>query len=1096
MKKLVFLALAATVISSSPLWGQETCKSLNDSLEFYMKTNKFTDAGRISERILTVCEKEVGKEHLDYANALSNVAQILMYSRRDSKNALILLLNADTIFIKNGATATKDYGALKGAIGGACLNIGDLPQAEKYCREALRLAIETSDSTNLGNRYNSLGVVLYQEGKYDEAFPLIENALQLLATQKSKTDPTYLISALNYALMLSQTGKNQAQYEIMKEVFPVADTIFADHPYRGMFWVMWGEANLSTSRYANALRILEQARQIQLAVFGNQHFEYARASDALARALRQVGQYSRALPMQKEAVDLLEKFVGPTNQATLGSIGNLIVSYVETGEVEKAFTLYERILRELKSQFGEKHLDYLSQQNNYSGFLYETGFLQKSEDEAREFEKNYRESFDTLAVSYARILGNLGVICAEKKQLDSALMLQTRALRVYEKVLGKGSYEYAITLYGLSCDFQQTGRIDTAIILAKQAIALLRENGMGDTPIAARILMHLVEISSSQREYNAALGYVREALSSLQKSTGTSNTDYPIVIGREGRVYEFAGRIPEAFASFRESVLLSQEQIAQTAGIYSYGGDEAFAQRIMPVFENFAGFAHRHSEYRKKSAGILYDNALTLDFLLLQQSRSATAAARSSENPVVSKQVRDWNDLKQLWAFQSNLPPGKRQYNLDSLNREIGHIEESLTANFIPLKKARLKVSWQKVQGVLASDETAIQFISFPASESTGAEIVYYALVLRPGYDRPKMVYLCRENELTALLDQKPGSAKGLINKLYPYSIEDWPENMRYSRFYSLLWRPLEKLLKGTRHIYYAPSGQLHRIAFPAIVKKPGDVLADHFDLRYVASTRDLVLHDDSLPGKVIRTAEVFGGIRYETDSIAMSRTRERSSPGFLPATLLEMYWVDSLLRAHGVRSDTFSGYDAREEQIKRYNTDTLRSPDLLHIGTHGYYFPVLERKNISGESGYKWADNPMFRSYLLMAGGLNAHRGKMPLGGFDDGLLSAYEIASLNLTGTQLVVLSACQTGLGDLHSNEGVYGLQRAFKIAGAHHLLVSLWKVDDDATQVFMQRFYTYWIADNQDVRVAYRKAQQWMRQQKDYSDPYFWAGFVLI
>ena len=1095
-RQLVFFTLFMVVLSFSPVRAQEDCKSLNDSLELYTKTQQFPEAEKISERILSVCEKDVGREHLDYAGALNNVAQILMYRKGDYPNALRMLLKADSIFVKNGATATKDYGALKGTIGGAFLYFGDYAQAEKACREALGIAIATSDSTNLGNRHNSLGVVLFQQGKYDEASAHIDTALSMLERQYSKAGYLYLVSALNYAVMLYNVGKYEPEYRIMKSIFPAADAVFANHPYRGMFWVMWGHANLMTGRHADALRILEQARQIQLNVFGNQHFEYGRALGVLAMTLRQIGQYSKALPMQEEAVNLLKKSAGPLNQATLTSVGNLIILYVETGEIEKAFTLYEQILRDIKSQFGVKHLDYLTQQSNYSSFLHETGFVQKAEAETNEAEKNYRAAFDTLSVNYGRILGNLGVLYAEKKQLDSAVMFQTRALRIFENAAGKETLEYASALHGLSYDFQQMGKLDTTIGLAKQAMEILRKNGMGDTPLAARILMSLVEVSCSRHEYAIAMGYVAEALSVVEKSTGLSSRDYPVIIGRKGRVHEFAGQIPEAFASFRESVLLSRERISQVAGIYSYGGEEAFALQVQPVFENFAGFAHRHSEYRKESAGILYDNALALDFLLLQQTRSAIEAARSSGDPLLAAQVREWNDLKQLWAFQSNLPAGKRQYKLDSLSGEIERLERRMTASFLPLKQARDRVSWQNVQSALAPDEAAIQFINFPADEPTGSEIVYYALLLRPGYERPKMVYLCREAELEALFDQKPGSEKGMINRLYPYSAEEWRGKEQYSRLYSLLWEPVKKHLRGTRRIYYAPSGQLYRIAFPAIVKKPGDILADHFDLQYVASTRDLVWRGDSLRGSDIHTAQVFGGIIYATDSLAMVRASERSEPGFLPATLREMRWVDSLLRAHGIQSDTFSGYRAGEGRIKRFCTDTLRSPDLLHIGTHGYYFPVPAKKPATGRSGYKWADNPMFRSYLLMAGGLNAHTGEPPVGGFDDGLLSAYEIASLNLTGTRLVVLSACETGLGDLRNNEGVYGLQRAFKIAGVRHMLVSLWKVGDTPTEVFMRQFYRYWIAEGRDIRVAFRQAQEWMRQQNDYRDPYFWAGFVLI
>ena len=1085
--RLVFLALFVGFLALSSVCGQGDCRSLNDSVTLYVNTGRFAEAENISERLLTVCEIEVGNKHLDYANALISVAQILMYRKGDFKNALALLLNADTIFIKNEATGTKDYGALMGTIGAAYLYLGDYAGAEKSCREALDLAISTSDSTNLGNRCNSLGVVLFQLAKYDEALPLIEKALILLEKQKSKSSLNYLVSALNYGMMLQKAGKYQNQYELMKEVIPIADTVLAGHPYRGIFWVVWGEANLFTSRYTEALNILEEAKEIQFKALGDQHFEYGRALNSLATALRQVGQYNKALPMQEEAVSLFEKFVGLSNQTTLIGVGNLAILYIEMGEVDKAFTLFERILQEMKAQFGEKNFDYINQQINYTSFLYENGFSQKAAAEARELEKTYRTGYDTVSVSYGRILDALGVTYNSLKRPDSALIFQTRALQVYEKTLGENSFEYTTTLYGLSCAFQQLGKIDTAVAIAKHAIEKMKQNGGGNNPTASRILMHLVELSCTQHQYSTALAYAGEALSLSQKGAGIYSKDHPVIIGRIGRVNEFAGRLSEAFASFQQSVLLSQERIAQIAGIYSYGGEEAFAQQMLPVFENFAGFTHRHPKYQKKSSGILYDNALTLNYLLLQQSRSAIQAARSSTDTAVVNQVRKWNDLKQLWAYQSNLP--KPKYNLDSLNHEIERLEQRLISNFLPLKRAHQKISWQKEQAALAPDEAAIQFITFPVDETEGSSIVYYALLLRPGYSHPKMVYLFQENQLVDILDQKPSSAKGMINRLYPYSLDQWSSKQRYSKLYNLVWRPLEKYMNGARRIFYSPSGELFRVSFPAIVKKPGDILADHFDLQYTANMRDLVLHDDTLLGEDIHTAQIFGGIRYETDS-------SRSTPGFLPATLREMRWLDSLLRAHSIQVDTFSGYNAYEGRIKRYCTDTLRSPHLLHIGTHGYYFRASEKKNSSDEPGLKWADNPMFRSYLLMAGGLNTHLGKMPLRGFEDGLLSAYEIASLNLTGTHLVVLSACQSGLGDLVGNEGVYGLQRAFKIAGVRHLLVSLWKVDDDATQVFMEQFYIHWIENKQNIHVAFRQAQQWMRAQQAYKDPYYWAAFVLI
>lgn len=387
---------------------------------------------------------------------------------------------------------------------------------------------------------------------------------------------------------------------------------------------------------------------------------------------------------------------------------------------------------------------------------------------------------------------------------------------------------------------------------------------------------------------------------------------------------------------------------------------------------------------------------------------------------------------------------------------------------------------------------------------------MYTALLLRPGDKQPLFISLFEEKQLAALF-QKTGDDAATIKETYQTDPIRF-KGEQTSRLYNLLWKPLEKHLRGVKKIYYSPSGMLHQVAFPAIAKKPGELLADRYDLEYVASTRELVIGREALPGDSahVHTAAVFGGIRYETDTtlLAMSdhkiecstcpRGGDRSQPQFLPGSLAEMRALAALFAARGVACDTFSGYSALEAEVKNLASDTLRrSPDVLHLSTHGYFYPdpKAARDSAAYDAPFKWADNPLFRSYLLMAGGLNAHLGKLSLGSYDDGILSAYEIAPLNLSNTKLVVLSACQTGLGDVRGSEGVYGLQRAFKMAGVERLLVTLWQVDDRATAAFMQAFYAKWLT-GMDIRAAFRQAQADIRATPGWEDPYFWAGFVLM
>ncbi|MDV7396359.1 CHAT domain-containing protein, partial [Arthrospira platensis SPKY1] len=144
----------------------------------------------------------------------------------------------------------------------------------------------------------------------------------------------------------------------------------------------------------------------------------------------------------------------------------------------------------------------------------------------------------------------------------------------------------------------------------------------------------------------------------------------------------------------------------------------------------------------------------------------------------------------------------------------------------------------------------------------------------------------------------------------------------------------------------------------------------------------------------------------------------------------------------------------------------------------------------------FKWSDNPMMRSGLVLAGGNHAWQHGRPLyPGLEDGILTAQDITQMNLRNTELVVLSACETGLGDIQGNEGVYGLQRAFKIAGAQYLIMSLWRVPDEETAEFMEKFYRYWLEGKLPIRNAFREAQREMRRKYE-NKPHKWAGFVLV
>ena len=214
----------------------------------------------------------------------------------------------------------------------------------------------------------------------------------------------------------------------------------------------------------------------------------------------------------------------------------------------------------------------------------------------------------------------------------------------------------------------------------------------------------------------------------------------------------------------------------------------------------------------------------------------------------------------------------------------------------------------------------------------------------------------------------------------------------------------------------------------------------------------------------------------------------------YLPGTLTEVEAIAKIAKGRKITAQAFTGTQASEAQYKTQSGK--QSPNVLHIASHGFFFPdPMQSHTAPGDKlAYRTSDNPLHRSGILFAGANHTWQGEPVPEGSEDGILTAYEAANTILSSTQLVVLSACETGLGDIKGSEGVFGLQRAFKAAGAEYLLMSLWKVPDKETAEFMTYFYDTWFSGT-TIPDAFRKTQQYMKA-KYPGDPYKWAAFVLV
>ena len=431
--------------------------------------------------------------------------------------------------------------------------------------------------------------------------------------------------------------------------------------------------------------------------------------------------------------------------------------------------------------------------------------------------------------------------------------------------------------------------------------------------------------------------------------------------------------------------------------------------------------------------------------------------------------------------------------------------------------EALRQVKWQEVQAALQPGEAAIEFVHYRFwNKKQTDSVMYAALVLSAGVEPPRFIPLFEEKQLELLLQRGAAPYEVHIKSLYAYSPPGTGKSQK--SLYQLLWQPLETALGTTKTIYFSPSGLLHRLSLAAVPVSATATLADRHTLVEVGSTRSLVVKSP-LPADLGGAGFLFGGIQYDMDSTAVIQantalptttlaelrralsfsqtdsTLRGGSWKYLPGSEKEVADAEKIMQETGLPVHTTRGYAATEEAFKRMSNP---SPRILHLATHGFFFPdpKHEKVKIQGtDPVFKWSDNPLVRSGLILAGGNHAWKTGQPLKpGMDDGILTAYEISQMNLSNTELVVLSACETGLGDIQGNEGVYGLQRAFKIAGAKYVIMSLWQVPDQQTARLMTAFYKKWLTEKMTIPEAFRAAQQELRGRG--FNPFYWAGFVLV
>lgn len=589
-----------------------------------------------------------------------------------------------------------------------------------------------------------------------------------------------------------------------------------------------------------------------------------------------------------------------------------------------------------------------------------------------------------------------------------------------------------------------------------------------------------------KKDYDSVYFFYDRAATVLKKKYGTINSIYMTSRNTMAIMAELTGRVDHAKEILSANLALYSRYLNEN---FSYLSEQEQANLLYDMDFNkdsYMYFFQRHvddypdmareaADFNLQLQGILLRNVTGLRNRVLQQGKGDVA------------KFDEWIRLKEEAAAQQLVDEDLA----NALLRQAEEIEKEFNFQLKEMGGAGELPGWEALTEELKEGEAAIQFIRYAHNGyfepfTNG----YMALVFLPGADAPKVVQLCTEDDLLGIMESNEGeSTSDYVQRLYLRPDPDFPEDAEFyfgDRLYAAIWEPLEALLEGVQTIYYNPSGMLNKVAFQALPDSYGSTLIDKYTL----------VQRRSLPQQppefgAIENLAAAGGIRYSQKEEEIPEISDDRGSGWsgLPGTLAELEFITGICEERSIKVSTLTESDATEEAFRQV---VALEPDVLHIGTHGFFLDYEGETATEDMPGYPFrvSANPLLRSGLVLAGGNDSWTAGRA--GPGDGILTASEIANLNLLGTELVVLSACETGLGDIQGEEGVYGLQRAFALAGAEQLIMSLWKVPDRYTAELMQLFYTA-LFNGKTPLESLREAQLSLSKK---TGPYNWAAFVLV
>ena len=1082
----------------------------------FSKQGQYSEAISLLERALVILEKAGASETVDAAAFINFLGQQHHYQGNYTE--------ALPLYQKSLAIRQKVLGADHPDLATSLNNLALLYQNQSNYTEALPLyqrslaiyeKVLGADHPDLATSLNNLASLYEEQGNYTEALPLYQKSLAIIQKALGADHPFVGHSFNNLASLYEEQGNYTEALPLYQRSLAIyekalgADNPFVANSLNGLALLYQEQGN-----YTEALPLYQRSLAIIQKILGADHPDVATSLNGLALLYQEQGNYTEALPLYQRSLAIIQKALGADHPSVARSLNNLALLYQEQGNYTEALPLHQKSLAIIQKALGADHPDVATS-------LYNLAALYKGKGNYTEalplYQKSlviYEKALGADHPSVATNLSGLASLYAEQGNYTEALPLFQKSLAIYEKALGADHPDVASSLNNLAVVYKEQGNYTEALPLYQKSLVIYEKALGADHPNVASSLNNLAALYEGKGNYTEALPLYQKSLAIYKKALGADHPNVASSLNNLAVLYQEQGNITSAIEYLTRGMEVQEIILTTFLAIGSESQKQASMQKLSLATHQTISLHLQDAPTNPDAANLSLTTVLRRKGRILDSTINSLQTIRDNLTPenqkLLNKLTNTRTQLANLFFRKNRRPLEQYRQQLATLKRKAEKLEVDLSLASTAFRKNSQPVTIEAVQKLIPTGAALVEIMQYKPADSkskTGdkwGQPPRYAVYILHSTGAPQWLDLGAAEPIhKAIIEFRNTLSNEPNRKELEKAITQTKTAAR--TLDKLVMEPIRQKLGNAKHILLSPDSQLNLVPFAALVDENNQYIVENYTITYLTSGRDLIRLDLDFPTK--QPPILIGAPKYDqpgkptSESLATNNNRSRNqrSPDIKNLKFLPLFGtkVEAEAIATMLNITPLIGSEATENALKQ-----VKSPEIVHIATHGFFLEDVEISSPSGSSRglilesdfgiqpqpFVPVENPLLRSGIALAGA------NIRQSGTEDGIMTAEEIANLNLAGTKLVILSACETGVGKVNIGEGVYGLRRALSLAGSESQVTSLWKVDDSSTKDLMIDYYQR-VLNNQDGRSeALRQTQLKMLEDSVEKHPHYWASFI--